>query len=113
MRKASTLDSNSLIIFLSPFSCPKSIATYQGIVTSDHTAVYNNFTNTQKCWAHLLRKAIKLTLLAPKNKKYAEFADGLLQIFYDARDVHRNLELLRSLITLESSPSPRVFRPGT
>ena len=37
-------------------------ATFAGIVISDDAAVYANFTQSQKCWAHLLRKAIKLTL---------------------------------------------------
>src|SRR5205807_6851446 len=37
-------------------------ATFAGIVISDDAAVYANFTQAQKCWAHLLRKAIKLTL---------------------------------------------------
>ena len=41
--------------------------TFAGIVVSDDAAVYANFTHSQKCWAHLLRKAIKLTLLEPDN----------------------------------------------
>ena len=32
--------------------------TFPGIVISDDAAVYADFTNSQKCWAHLLRKAI-------------------------------------------------------
>src|SRR5277367_2581289 len=36
---------------------------FAGLVISDNAAVYGNFTEAQKCWAHLLRKAIKLTLL--------------------------------------------------
>ena len=40
-------------------------ASFAGIVISDDAAVYTNFTESQKCWAHLLRKAIKLTLEAP------------------------------------------------
>ena len=44
--------------------------TFQGIVISDDAAVYANFTHSQKCWAHLLRKAIKLTLLEPDNEDY-------------------------------------------
>ena len=34
-------------------------ATFAGLVISDDAAVYANFTAAQKCWAHLLRKAIK------------------------------------------------------
>lgn len=36
-------------------------ATFAGIVISDHAAVYSNFSQSQKCWAQLLRKAITLT----------------------------------------------------
>jgi hypothetical protein len=38
----------------------------------------------------LLRKAIKLTLLDPKNKEYIDFADGAFQIFYDGRSLQKN-----------------------
>jgi transposase len=38
----------------------------------------------QKCWAHLLRKAIKLTLLEPTNVAYREFADRLLETYRTA-----------------------------
>lgn len=37
-------------------------ATFAGLVISDDAAVYAKFTPSQKCWAHFLRKAIKLTL---------------------------------------------------
>lgn len=59
-------------------------ATFAGIVISDDAAVYANFTHSQKCWAHLLRKAIKLTLLEPDNAEYREFADRLLAIYREA-----------------------------
>ena len=39
----------------------------------------------QKCWAHLLRKAIKLALWYPRKKKYQRFLDRLLQLYYDAK----------------------------
>lgn len=55
--------------------------TFQGVVISDDAAVYANFTNAQKCWAHLLRKAIKLTLLEPDNEDYRLFTDRLLEIY--------------------------------
>jgi hypothetical protein len=41
--------------------------TFTGLVVSDDAAVYANFSQAQKCWAHLLRKAIKLTLQEPEN----------------------------------------------
>jgi transposase len=56
-------------------------ATFAGTVISDDAAVYANFTKSQKCWAHLLRKAIKLTLEEPNNAEYRRFADRLLEIY--------------------------------
>ena len=44
-------------------------ATFAGIVISDDAAVYANFTQSQKCWAHLLRKAIKLTLAGAGQRR--------------------------------------------
>src|SRR5476651_2007055 len=44
--------------------------TFAGLVISDDAAVYANFSQSQKCWAHLLRKAIKLTLQEPDNLEY-------------------------------------------
>ena len=58
--------------------------TFAGLVISDDAAVYANFTQSQKCWAHLLRKAIKLTLQEPDNAEYRKLTDGLLEIYQDA-----------------------------
>lgn len=59
---------------------------FDGIGVSDDAAVYmNRFTQGQKCWAHLLRKAIKLALLYPDNQKYQVFLDRLLEIYYDGK----------------------------
>lgn len=65
-------------------------ATFAGIVISDDAAVYANFTNAQKCGAHLLRKAIKLTLLEPDNEVYRQFTDRLLEIYRAACRVQRD-----------------------
>ena len=65
-------------------------ATFAGIVVSDDAAVYANFTQSQKCWAHLLRKAIKLTLLEPANAEYRRFTDRLLEIYRAACRVQRD-----------------------
>jgi hypothetical protein len=56
-------------------------STFAGIVISDDAAVYAHFTQAQKCWAHLLRKAIKLTLQDPNNEEYRQFTDRLLEIY--------------------------------
>ena len=58
--------------------------TFAGIVISDDAAVYENFTAAQKCWAHLVRKAIKLTLQDPNNADYRNLADRLLEIYREA-----------------------------
>ena len=54
---------------------------FQGILVSDDAAVYQGFSNAQKCWAHLLRKAIRLTLLKPNRQRYRNFLDALLDIY--------------------------------
>ena len=56
-------------------------ATSAGIVVSDGAAVYAQFSKSQKCWAHLLRKAIKLTLQDAGNATFRQFADELLAIY--------------------------------
>ncbi len=68
-------------------------ATFEGIVVSDDAAVYANFTHSQKCWAHLLRKAIKLTLLEPTNAEYRRLTDRLLEIYRAACRVQRDRRL--------------------
>jgi transposase len=68
-------------------------ATFTGIMISDDAAVYANFTQAQKCWAHLLRKAIKLTLQAPNEAEYRTFTDRLLAIYREACRVQRDRRL--------------------
>jgi hypothetical protein len=68
-------------------------ATFAGMVISDDAAVYANFTQSQKCWAHFLRKAIKLTLLEPTNAEYRQFTDRLLEIYRAACRVQRDRRL--------------------
>jgi transposase len=64
--------------------------TFAGLVISDDAAVYTNFSQSQKCWAHLLRKAIKLTLLEPANPEYRQLTDRLLEIYRQACRVQRD-----------------------
>ena len=61
--------------------------TFAGVIVSDDAAVYQGFTKSQKCWAHLIRKAIKLTLQDPENEVYRQFADRLLEIYNRAKRV--------------------------
>jgi transposase len=65
-------------------------ASFAGILISDDAAVYAHFTRAQKCWAHLLRKAIKLTLQAPNRAAYRTFTDRLLAIYRAACRVQRD-----------------------
>ena len=59
---------------------------FQGIGVSDDYAVYRNrFSKGQKCWAHLLRKAIKLMLSYPDNPRYREFFEELLAVFREGK----------------------------
>jgi transposase len=59
---------------------------FDGIGVSDDAGVYRDrFRRAQKCWAHLLRKAIRLALLYPRKKTYQRFLDQLLQLYYDAK----------------------------
>jgi len=77
------------------FGCHKDDATldamlppdvFAGIGVSDDAAVYRGrFAQAQKCWAHLLRKAIKLAILYPRKQKYQRFLDRLLALYYDAK----------------------------
>lgn len=77
------------------FGCHKDAATldamlppdvFDGSGVTDDAAVYRHrFTRAQKCWAHLLRKAIRLALLYPQKKKYQRFLDGLLAVYGDAK----------------------------
>jgi hypothetical protein len=67
--------------------------TFAGLVISDDAAVYANFSQSQKCWAHLLRKAIKLTLQEPDNGEYREFTDRLLEIYRAACRIQKDQRL--------------------
>lgn len=76
-------DAGTLHILLDP-------QTFAGIVISDDYAVYGRFSAAQKCWAHLLRKAIKHTLQDPSNKDYRRVADCLLEIYRQACRLQRD-----------------------
>lgn len=59
---------------------------FGGVGVSDDAAVYRGrFARAQKCWAHLLRKAIRLALWYPRKKKYQRFLDRLLALYRDAQ----------------------------
>jgi transposase len=60
-------------------------ARFHGILVSDDAAVYDRYAHAQKCWAHLLRKIIRLAVLYPRRRRYQRFLDELLQLYYDAK----------------------------
>ncbi|MBL6707378.1 MAG: transposase [Planctomycetaceae bacterium] len=66
---------------------------FGGVLVSDDAAVYRGFTLAQKCWAHLIRKAIRLTLLQPDNKEYRTFLTGLLELYRKACRLKRDRRL--------------------
>jgi hypothetical protein len=76
-------DADTLMKVLDP-------ATFAGLVISDDAAVYEKFSAVQKCWAHLLRKAIKLALQDPDRAEYRTFTDGLLEIYRAACRIQRD-----------------------
>jgi transposase len=53
-------------------------------VTDDYAAYKSLFTQHQLCWAHLIRKAIKLALQHPDHPEYATFLDELCETYHQA-----------------------------
>jgi len=67
---------------------------FDGIGVSDDYSVYHGrFPVSQKCWAHLLRKAIRLALLHPRKKSYQRFLGRLLAVYYAAKRAANNRRL--------------------
>ena len=59
--------------------------TFNGIGVSDDYGAYKNlFATHQLCWAHLIRKAVKLMLQNPDQTAYAEFLRSLSDIYRQA-----------------------------
>ena len=69
---------------------------FQGILVSDDAAVYQGFRTAQKCWAHLIRKAIRLTLLKPERRRYRQFLDSLLDIYRRGKTIAADKRLSES-----------------
>ena len=87
-----------LVLFRCGVSRKKTEATsvlgdfFNGIgVTDDYAAYKNLFSEHQLCWAHLLRKAIKLVLQNPDVTEYADFMDQLCGIYHDAKELRDNV----------------------
>jgi len=67
--------------------------TFDGVLVSDDAAVYKQGYRSQKCWAHLIRKAIKLAVLFPQQQTYGRFLDELLALFRDAKQTSKDQRL--------------------
>ena len=64
---------------------------FLGIGVSDDYVVYRKrFSKGQKCWAHLLRKAIKLMLSYPENPQYRKFFEELLAVFREGKRLQQD-----------------------
>jgi len=87
-------------VFASPehtvllYGCPKGNATlekilppgvFRGVLVSDDHSSYQGLSKMQKCWAHLLRKAIHLAVLYPEHAVYRCFLDDLLALYRQAQ----------------------------
>jgi len=67
---------------------------FDGIgVTDDYNAYKKMFSQHQLCWAHLIRKAIKLALQNPDEPQYAMFLDQLCSIYEDAKEFRQDDQL--------------------
>ena len=62
-------------------------------VTDDYAAYKSMFTQHQLCWAHLIRKAIKLALQNPNETEYMEFLDQLCLLYHDAKSCQNTEEI--------------------
>jgi hypothetical protein len=66
---------------------------FKGTGITDCYKIYEKrFSSAQKCWAHFLRKAIKLMLLHPENEQYNTFFKDLYEIFKDAKELKERQE---------------------
>jgi len=68
-------------------------------VTDDYAAYKSLFSKHQLCWAHLIRKAIKLALMHPENQQYAAFLDELCNIYQRAVRCRRDGRLRAGRVT--------------
>jgi transposase len=66
---------------------------FEGVLVSDDAAVYQQGYQGQKCWAHLIRKMVKLVLLEPENATYRSFLDELLLLYRSAKRAAQDARL--------------------
>jgi len=67
---------------------------FEGIGVSDCYKIYEKrFTQGQKCWAHFLRKIIKLMLLHPYKKEYKMFFEALYKLFKEGKELKQEVKM--------------------
>jgi transposase len=67
---------------------------FGGIGVSDDYAAYRErFSRSQKCWSHLLRKAIALMLAHPAKRHYRRFFERLLALYRVAKRYQQDRRL--------------------
>ena len=64
---------------------------FQGTVVSDFYAAYNQFSNKQRCWVHLLRKSRELTE-QKQTKTRLKFNQQLIDIYQQINSFRTNLK---------------------
>lgn len=70
---------------------------FKGVgVSDDYGAYRNRFTRSQKCWSHLLRKAIALMLAHPEKREYRRFFRRLLALYRGAKRYQQDQRLGRA-----------------
>lgn len=69
---------------------------FNGVLVSDDAAVYQQGYRSQKCWADLIRKVIKLAVLFPEQRTYGRFLEDLLALFRDAKQASKDRRLSES-----------------
>jgi regulator of replication initiation timing len=79
---------------------------FGGVVITDFYSTYGNyFKHQQKCWAHILRDAIKLMLLHPDKPEYQQFFEKMHSIFRAAKQVQKDdltdQQLQRKIVGLQ------------
>jgi transposase len=70
---------------------------FKGVgVSDDYSAYRKRFTRSQKCWSHLLRKAIALMLAHPEKREYRRFFQRLLALYREAKGYQQDQRLGRA-----------------
>ncbi|MGZ0170297.1 MAG: IS66 family transposase [Planctomycetales bacterium] len=84
---------------------------FDGVLVREDASVYRGFTLAQECWAHLLCKTIRLTLLQPGNEEYRTFLTGLLALYRNASRLQQDRRL-KSSTRKKKALAPPLTKTG-